>query len=297
MKRTFLFLLCCLAVFSAASGQIYYYGTNSRPLKTNENARVKKEVRQKSETNYVIKTHEIGEDEKKPGAWVVSGREKIKVEENNTLYISRKGKRVFADKIYRKMTLIKPGYYEFSESGEGRVIRTGYSSSYLPLNLEGQVTEYHSNGNVKSTSQYTDNQLVSNENWLRNGDKYIDTIFYSADRDPEFKNGPAFFHRYLLQSLYDSDIDLSQIRDEVELGWVVMENGEIAGILTLSGRSRVLNQFLVNTLAAMPGEWQPAMLNGKIVRYFISIPLNFEQLEVSFQDLELSSGTLHYNKY
>ncbi len=150
---------------------------------------------------------------------------------------------------------------------------------------------------MKSISEYRNNQLISNQNWLRNGDKYIDSIFYSADREPEYKMGPDFFHKYLLQNLYNSDIDLTQIQDVVEVAWVVMENGEMDGVIALSGRSLQLNQFLVNTIADMPGEWQPAMLNGKAVRYFISVPLNFQQNEINFQELELSSGTLFYNRY
>ncbi len=71
----------------------------------------------------------------------------------------------------------------------------------------------------------------------------------------------------------------------------------MGGIITLSGKSLQLNQFIVNTVAEMPGDWQPAMLDGRAVRYFISVPLNFQQLEISFQELELSSGTLHYNRY
>lgn len=297
MKKSTLILLFCLVSVSASHAQLYYYGSNSKPLKNEANALTQIEVRQKSENSYIVKSYEISEEEYNRGAWILTGREKIKVEADGTQYIRRKGDGVISEKIYRKMTMAEPGHYEFSESDEGRIRRKGFSSGYLPLHLEGQVTEYHTNGNVKSISQYKDNQLLSNQNWLRNGDKYIDTIFYSADQAPEFKNGPAFFHNYLLKQLYDSDIDLSQIQDVVELGWVVMENGEIEGIITLSGRSRLLNEFLVNTLAGMPGEWQPAMLDGKTIRYFISIPLNFEQLEVNFQDLELSSGVLHYNKY
>lgn len=297
LKKSALILFCSFVLLAASNAQLYYYGSNSRPLKSETGALVLKDVRQKSDNSYIIKSYEISEEEKNPGAWILKGRQKIKIEEDGSQIIRGKGEGVLSGKIFRKITLIKPAYYEFSESDEGRIRRKGFSSGYLPLHLEGQVTEYHTNGNIKSISQYKDNQLLSNQNWLRNGDKYIDTIFYSADQVPEFKNGPAFFHNYLLKQLYDSEIDLSQIQDVVELGWVVMENGEIEGIVTLSGRSRQLNEFLVNTLAGMPGEWQPAMLDGEPVRYFISIPLNFEQLEVSFQEMELSSGVLHYNKY
>lgn len=284
-------------LFAQLDGQVnYYYAANSRLVDQAADAIVKKEVRTKSDTRYVIKTS-ILSDGKKNDRWTVIEQEKINIENDGTLLIKKKGEGYIPTKIYRKMTQLEPGLYEFSESDISKVLRTGFSTRYLPLHLEGLVTEYHTNGNVKSISQYRDNQLVSNQNWLSNGDKYIDSIFYSADSEPEYKMGPKFFHSYLLQNLYDSDIDLSQISDVVEVGWVVMENGSIEGVITLKGRSRQLNNFLVNTIAALPGEWQPARLNGKAVRYFVSIPLNFEQIEVNFQDLELSKGVMHYNKY
>ena len=292
----------CLIILSPLGGQTtLYYGVNSRPVDEEADARMKKEIIKKSESRFIIRTSVVSNSEKKNDGWLLTEKDKIKIENNGTLYIRKDGERFFSKKIYRKMIQREPGLYEFSDSDEdleaGRVLRTGFSSTFLPLHLEGTVTEYHSNGNVKSISEYRNNQLISNQNWLRNGDKYIDSIFYSADREPEFKMGPDFFHKYLLQNLYNSDIDLTQIQDVVEVGWVVMENGDMDGVIALSGRSLQLNQFIVNTIDEMPGAWQPAMLNGKAVRYFISVPLNFQQNEINFQELELSSGTLFYNRY
>ena len=290
--------MCSLAIYSLAGAQaLYYYGVNSRPVDKPEDARVKKELIEKSDTRYIIKTSVVSNSKKNDDGWLMIEKEQIRTGNDGILDIRKNGERYFSKKIYRKMTQLEPGLYEFSESDAGGILRTGFSTRYLPLHLEGFVTEYHSNGNVKSISEYRNNQLISNQNWLRNGEKYIDSIFYSADREPEFKMGPEFFHKYILQNLYDSDIDLTQIQDVVEVAWVVMENGEMDGVIALSGRSLQLNQFLVNTIAGMPGKWQPALLDGKVVRYFISVPLNFQQNTISFQELELSSGTLFYNRY
>lgn len=297
MKKFLLAILCFHTILTAVNGQEkYYYTSNSRQVELADDAIMMKEVKTKSDTRYLIKTS-ILSDGGKDGKWTMSEQEKISIENDGTLLIKKNGEGYFPSKTYRKMTRIEPGLYEFSESDLTKVRRTGFSSRYLPLHLEGLITEYHANGEVKSLSRYKNNQLISNQNWLSNGDSYIDTIFYSADSEPEYKLGPKFFHTYILENLYNSDIDINQITDVVEVAWVVMEDGSMDGVITLKGRSLQLNQFLVNTIAALPGDWQPAMLNGKAVRYFISVPLNFEQLEVSFQDLELSGGVMHYNKY
>lgn len=298
LKRSFLILVCFLAMISKLNGQtVYYYGVNSRPVEFAEDARMKKELRQKSEIRYFLKTSVVSNSDKKNDGWLITEKEKIRIGKDGILYIRKNAENYFSKKIHREMIKREDGIYEFSESDEGKVLRTGFSSRYLPLHLEGRVTEYHSNGKVKSISQYSNNQLISNQNWLKNGDKYIDSIFFSADREPEYKMGPDFFHKYILQNLYNSDIDLTQIQDMVEVAWVIMENGEMDGVFILSGSYQELNQILVKTIAEMPGEWQPAILDGKAVRYFITVPLNFSHLASRFQDLELSGGVMHYNRY
>lgn len=160
------------------------------------------------------------------------------------------------------------------------------------------MVEYYPNRELKSKSEYRDNQLISNENWLSNGTRYIDSVFYSVDEEPEYQMGDAFFKNYLIKSLKKSKIDMSQIEDLLTLGWVIMESGELAGPITLTGKSRQLNEYLVKTISEMPGYWTPARLDGVDVRYFMSIPLNFMQREANFQELEFSpGGVMYYNKY
>lgn len=288
---------------SVLCGQtVLYYGVNSKPVDDAVDARLKKELIKKSDKRFIIITSVVSNNTKKKNeGWLMTEKEKIRIEKNGTLYISKTGEDYLAKKIRREMIQRDSGLYEFSDLDAGantrKVIRTGFSSTFLPLHLEGTETAYYSNGNIKSISQFRNNQLISNQNWLQNGDKYIDSIFYSADREPVYQMGSDFFHKYLLQNLYNSNFDLAQIREVVEVAWVVMENGEMAGVISLSESDDPLNLFLVKCVADLPGKWQPATLDGKAVRYFISVPLNFQHRDISFQDVELSSGSLFYNKY
>lgn len=273
--------------------EIYYYGTNSKPVKQRSDAVSYQVVEKKSERKYVIEKHKIIE-----GNWKKVGKEKVKIESDGNQIIHYNDNTIFSKKFYRSMERVGPGAYLFKEFTLNGEIRNGSSSTFLPLHLEGTVVEYHPNRELKSKSEYRDNQLISNENWLSNGARYIDSVFYSVDEEPEYQMGDAFFKNYLIQNLEKSKIDMSQIEDLVTLGWVIMESGELAGPITLTGKSRQLNEFLVKTISDMPGYWAPAQLDGVAVRYFMSIPLNFMQREANFQELELSpGGVMHYNKY
>jgi hypothetical protein len=294
MKR-YLPGICLLAVsVISARGQegMYYYGPNSRPVEKKEEAVLLKEVTRRSADTYIIKTRRRRDE-----GWDRVSRERVRIRPDGDQVVSYRGDSFFPEKIFREMEKAGPAEYLFRETIQERPVREGTTSRILPLRLEGTVTEYHPNGKVKTIAEYRDNQLVSNRNWLPDGTPYIDSVFYSADREPEYKMGDDFFKDYLLQKLRTSRIDLTQIEDRVVIGWVVMETGSIDGVVALEGKARQLNNYLVQAIRQLPGEWEPACLNGSPVRFFMSIPLNFIQKDASFQEVELSTGRLHYSKY
>lgn len=293
MKRTLLILLVSGLLSLTLKGQVtYYYGVNGKPLESKEGAILRKEVTKKSGRKYVVRTSQHTGEE-----WKSILKEKVTEQGNGELVIRQSGNGKIPRTIYRKMEKTGLNQYRFSESTLNQEIRKGTSSSFLPLHLEGNITDFYRYGELKSNSIYHDNQLLSNENWLIDGSRYIDSVFYSVDREPEYQNGDKYFKNYILQKLHDSGMDLTQVEDVVVISWVVMETGELEGIMATRGRSQQLNQILVNTIAEMPGTWQPALLNNAIVRYYMSFPLNFMQNEANFQELDFSSGTLHYNRY
>ena len=294
MKYYLLTILIIIGTIPRLHGQmqVYYYGSNTRLVENLDNSHSYKEVNQKSENKYVIKSfNKVGSQ------WERTVKERIKVQKNGDQLIRYNANTFFSRKMVRSIAKIGPDQYQFEENRGEITRRTGVSSNFLPLHLEGIVTEFHPNSQVKSISEYNDNQLISNENWQSDGSKYIDSIFYSTDKGPEYKNGDAIFKRFLLQKLADSKIDLTMIEDEIVIGWVVMETGDIDGVIALQGKSGELNRILVGIISEMPGKWEPAILDGSIVRYFMTIPLNFKQNNTRFQDIELSSGMLHYTSY
>jgi hypothetical protein len=289
-------LLVSLIVFFSAlhcSGQeIYYYGANMKPLNSENEALLVKEVTKKSDKKYVIETRVLVSS-----AWVDAEQQKIRIDKDGTLRIRTKDERIFPRRIFRTISRSVPGQYAFEETAKKQKIRSGTSSNFLPLLLEGYVTEYHNNDIEKSVSIYENNQLQSNQNWRPDGSPYIDSIFYSTDKEPVYRPGVANFHSSLLQQLGEAKINLDEFDDDVVIGWVVMETGQIDGVIPLKGKSEELNQILVESIARIPGHWEPAVLNGKPVRYFMSIPLTIFHHEAKFQEVEYSWGVLHYNKY
>jgi len=289
---SFLFLAMSITLWGQKEEQIFYYGVNGRRLDGPHDARVYKELIKRSDRKFILKTFQLTGDE-----WNRVSKERIREHDQGELVISIISDGLFPKRISRQMEKSGPDTWFFRESTSTATIRTGTTSRYLPLHLDGTVLEYHPFGELKSRSEYRDNQLIVNENWLQDGTPYIDSVFYSAHREPEYQMGNDFFRSYLLQQLKQNEIDLTQIDDRVVIGFVVMETGDIDGVIALQGKSRQLNQILVDIIAGLPGHWQPAVLDGSTVRYFMRIPLNFMQQQATLQDLEFSGGIMFYNKY
>ena len=285
-------LLAGVPLNSKGQEGVYYFGPNSKPVELLKNAASYKEVIRRSEKKFIIEIYQ-----RQGNKWVKSRKEKIKIKGDGIQTIYYHGDGFFPKRIYREMKLVGQGDYLFKETNLTSTLRTGTSTSFLPLHLEGSVTEYHPNGEIKSISLFHDNQLISNENWLNDGSRYLDSVFYSVDEEPEYQMGDDFFKAFLINKLAESKLDLTQIEDQVVIGWVVMETGKIDGVIALKGKSSQLNEILVNTIIELPGYWTPALLDGLPVRYFMSIPLNFIQREANFQEIEFSSGVMHYNRY
>jgi len=292
IQKSLVLLMLFMTAISGMGQEIYYYGANDRPVNSPDESLFSKEINRKSQIRYELINRVRTND-----TWMVAERQKIKVQSEGRLKIRIKGERFFPTKIKREISKSEPELYYFEETWGEITRRTGTSSNYLPLHLEGQVNEFHKNGRKKSVSMFRDNQIMSNQNWLPDGTPYIDSIYYSADQNPEFMPGQEFFRDYLMQQIKNSKINLEEYEDRVVIGWVVMENGEIDGVIALEGKSLTLNQLLVDIIAQIPGAWEPAVLDGHPVRYFMSIPLNFMHKDAKFQDLTYTWGVLHYNRY
>lgn len=169
------------------------------------------------------------------------------------------------------------GTWQFTDAVNSQVGRTGTCQSLFPLVLHGEVTEYFPNGNKKSVSTYKNNELLSNMNWLENGDQYIDNIFYSVDSEPTFNPGMKVLHQHILKGFEDAGINTSSVSGSLIIGFVVMEDGNIGGIRIVQGLGTNVNEAVYNSFMTLPlmGKWTPARLNGHPVRSFQIFPINF----------------------
>jgi hypothetical protein len=272
---------------------IYYYGVNSRPVDSEEDALWQKEVRKKSSDTYVVITSRTS-----PKGWKKENRKKLRVVDDHQMVIFETlPNRLFPRKIEREIRQADQERFHFRDTHQEQLLLEGFVSRLIPLHFEGEIKEYYPGGTLKSISYYSDNQLKANQNWLQDGTPYVDSIFYSADRVPRFQFGVTFFNSYLIASLENEGIDLNEFQDDVLIGLVIMENGELKAPVALRGKSGRLTETLVQIVRDLPGKWDPALLDGEPVRYFMTLPITISHRDITFQNVEVSSGVLHYTTF
>jgi hypothetical protein len=290
MKKYFLLpvLISCIN-FLAGGQMVYYYGVNNKPLPDVENAITMIQINQTGDDRL-----EIEDMVKWRNEWRSLFVERIKIRTENEYLIRKYGNGRQIDKYVRFYSPMPDGTFQFVEMDHDAVKRKGVTTTRLPLNFEGEVIEYYKNETVKSKSIYHDNQLVSNENWLGNGEKYIDNIFYSVDIAPSYDIEKANLLNHI--SAEFSKHILIDISGTILVGFVIMEDGTLTGARIVEGIQPDLDQMAVNALGSFPGKWKPAVLNNTNVRFFCTMPINFKRAEefISFDFMEFTDGMLFY---
>lgn len=286
-----------LLSFFLLTGSVYgqtesvkYIGVNGK-LTTLKDAFYMQKTSSKSARNAKVLTYALTDSN-----WKQVCSESYKMENDSTWIIKGSGKNV-PKKSVRTFVKQPDGNWKFRDLEEGQLIRSGYAQSIVPLLLHGTVTEYYPEGTKKSVSEYSNNELVSNENWNEDGTKYIDNVFYSVDVHPTFVPGIKVLHTHVLKSFKDAGYDISTVEGSIKLGFVVMENGTIKGVKVIKGLGPILNDIAVESFKSLMGQWTPARLNNQPARYFQVFPINFKSNEQRLEFAELRGGTFHFQTY
>jgi hypothetical protein len=288
MKNLLIILLVIIPfLVSGQKDTVIYFGPNGK-LDAGTTKVLKKEIRQRNKRKIIIRTFRL---EKEQELLLFSERIISKSPDIHNILIKGRG---FSERITRRFEEQNDGLFQFTDWQDKRVKRTGITKTKIPLLFQGEVIDYYDNGDKKSVSVYNNNELISNENWKENGEKYIDNIFYSVEQEPGFLPGIDSLHIHVLETFRESQIDLTQVEGRITVGFVVMEDGTIDGIRMEKGLGQDLDELALKAMNNLPGEWQPAQLDGNSVRYYQLFPINFRYKKHDFEYLDLKGNMLYW---
>lgn len=288
MKKLVLVLIIIIPLYGfSQKDTVYYYGVNGK-IDNPGKKDVMKKVDYRSAKKIHVKTYKTIDDE-----WQLIYKEKIKIKNDSVFEIRMKGDE-FSGHVTRIFEQQEDGTYKFTDWLDEIIKRQGNTKSKIPLIFEGEVTEFYTRGKIKSISEYRNNELFFNQNWLPDGDVMVDDIFYSVDEVPQFVPGMGALHEHVTKAIKDAKFDLSTVEGRVVVGVVVTTDGTIDGVQIVKGISQQLNGILVSAFNSLEGKWAPAKLNNKAVNYFQLIPINFIFNKYDFKYLELKGSNLYW---
>ncbi len=285
-KSGILLLFFLISIWSSGQNiQTYYYGVNGRLTETEDEALMYQEVRRKNSNKASVKIYSRGRD-----GWIMTRSEHYG-RSREGIRIVRYNEGTFFPRFYRReIKKTEPGYLFFTDRKGARTLRKGSSLTEIPLTLDGTVTVYYRDEKVASESEYSNNRLLSNSNWNHDGTPYIHNIFYSVSKPPAHPYGDTFIQNFITARMAEEKFPLHEVEDELLLGCVILENGELTGVRVLKGKVESVNQFFTSTLEKLPGKWNPAILEGDTVRYFITMPISLMNNAPLLQSVELTKG-------
>lgn len=288
MYKLIIIFLCFFPVFGMGqTDTLYYFGVNGKMKNVAEPA-IKKEIDYKPGNRIkVITLKKQGEK------WMSLYTEKISMTDDMNMKIRMKGDE-FSGKVVRRFEKLDNGTYKFTDWLDERIKRTGFTLTKVPLILAGEVTEFYDNGRIKSVSQYTNNELISNQNWLPDGQKTVDDIFYSVDREPLFNQGLGNLHSQILKKIKDSNFDLASVEGKIVIGFIVRKNGTIGGIHVVKSLAPSLDAVVIQAFGSVVGDWTPASLGDENVNYLQLFPINFIYNKRDFDYLEIRGSMMYW---
>jgi len=274
---------------SAQTDTTFYFGPNGAMSGSNS-LRIKKEVNHKWNNRISVDTYHYTDE-----GWTKRIEETWKKVNDDTYIIRIKSDRSTSS-LKRTYKEINDNHFFFTDSIKNLIVREGYTLNKTPLILDSLVVEYYPNGQVKSKSIFKKNQLVSNENWLKNGVKYIDNIFHSTDKFPKFSKGNQNLNEQILSSLKNNGVNFSDIHGRVTIGFVVFENGKTGGYRILEGITPRINNIVIKAFQNLDGEWEAAVHNDEKVRFFQTFPITFSNLEYQVEFFDFYSGLVKFER-
>lgn len=286
-KLSFIFCLLLPLFVAGQRDTVYYFGTNGR-LADFEKASIRKEIDYRRNKKISVKTFKLDENKER-----MLYSEKIKMVNDSVYEIKMKGDD-FSGQVVRRFERNENGGYQFTDWLDERIKRTGTTRKKIPLVFEGEVTEFYPYGRIKSISQYKNNELISNQNWLPSGEKTVDNIFYSVDREPRFEPGAANLNQQILKWIKESKFDLTSIEGRIVVSFVVLKNGKIDGVHIVKGITSTIDKLVVQAMESVEGTWIPAQLNHENVNYLQLFPINFIVQKHDFDYLELKGSVLYW---
>jgi TonB family protein len=210
---------------------------------------------------------------RKDHKWEQAVETDVKYESDSCLSLfAKSGKGSLTTRYFRKCD----NGYRISDFVDNVLTEQGTSGLLFPLIRGGLWRRYdESTGKLLMEGIYKDNQAVTSRYWL-NDSAFIDDVFLSVDKEPEYEAGMFSLLKYVSDSTrYPESARKMKITGRVLVGFVVRKDGSVSDLHFVKRVSPDLDSEALRVVSSLPGKWKPGEIENKRVNVVLAIPVIF----------------------
>lgn len=270
MRITLIVLLHICA--SICYGQDYYFKASGKQVSSIEEAGKYVELKEKK-NKHTVKEYSV-ENGKKMELLAVK---KVNQVSDSTIVIEKYINNRLLSRTTRFFKPINDSLYLVEDYyNNGDIRYQGECLSYLPLIKHGKSKRYYSNNKLRGEDIHKYNELIGNENWLKNGEKSVSNVFDQVENSQTFLDSMQKFKLYIQSNLIYPEVARRNNEEGiVYVEFIVTEKGKITATQILSGMTDVLNKEAIRVIEQFPDSWEPGKIEGRSVNVKLSLPVNF----------------------
>jgi len=147
------------------------------------------------------------------------------------------------------------------------------NSTYRKGILNGEVTTYYSDGQIKRKDQFEEGKFISGSCYTALGK---DTTHFDFQVNPQFVGGDLARMKFLAEHLsYPADAAARGIGGKVVVKFIVQENGQISNVEINKSVDPFLDKEAIRVVKLMK-PWIPGIEDGEKVSVLFKLPINFK---------------------
>lgn len=135
--------------------------------------------------------------------------------------------------------------------------------------IDGYLTTYWDNGNLKRKDLYRRGKFVEGQCWDKTGAR---VPYFDYEINAKFPGGNDVFNLYVASKIDKNKIPKGSFGSQIRISFFIEEDGSISEIELIEGTDPTTNLMALKMVAEMP-KWSPAMKDGDPLRVKRILPI------------------------
>lgn len=160
-------------------------------------------------------------------------------------------------------------YLAYHDNGKPKI-----TASYIKGKLNGGVTTWHANGQLKRKDVYELDSLKTGQCYTAAGQ---DTAWFPFKISFSYGNGMQEIYSFVGRNIrYPKSAMKSEIQGEVRIQFIIQKDGTLTNEKIRKSVSEEIDKEAMRVFHLIPARWHPALIDGEPTRGYGILPVRFK---------------------